>query len=166
MSFRICMIAAISACMLTSCSKNEFPYLYNPPDQWALPGTYVLVPDSVTRLQEMGYSQFNAKITIKGDGTFEASSMPGDWIDDVSSKHGYDNCSGTWKPEGLSDRYFIILTILKFSADSAFNSNGNFKGHEPPLIFLGIADRTPERKQYALAVLLNNEDDGCLIFVK
>ena len=172
MNLRQLTMIAVLACGFTSCSPQVgFPRLKGPPDLSTIPGLYILHPSSVARLKEKGYTNFSAKIAIDNDGTFEVASMPHCWMN-MRTDVGYDSCSGTWRaeiPAGSSD-YHLVLDASGFTPESAYQTletNNIFrKNGLPPTLTLGIADRTSQRKEYALAVPLQNGDDNYLIFVK
>lgn len=161
MNRAFCVLTVIVMLSASCGSKKEelFPYLRQPPDKEAIPGTYALSYFSTDLLKKNGFFDFTATLTLRNDGTFRAETMPHIWFD--GRINGYDTFDGKWEIDKLSRVYDVILSEFKFTAGSVYSSPPEYA-----TIFAGIADRTPSRPDYALAVPINHGDEGYLIFVK
>lgn len=164
------IIAFAGSFVLTSCwtlNSPEYPFLEQLPPESELVGTYTLLPHSQQRLTEMGFPTKNGTIQLDANGTFHAVVPHVWWGPELTD---YDTCSGDWvleQPVWKSKNYHVILHIDSVSPGSVYWSCKDHPSPKPKgSVSLGIADRTEERDEYALALPLNNGDHGYLIFLK
>jgi hypothetical protein len=147
---------------------GDFPFLTTPPIENDLFGSYVLDKRSAAMLKKKGYTNLNAEIVLNKDKTLIITNMPHLWLFGSDYRPGYDNCTGPWhvqKLPGRSGQYIVNVHSYSYSSNSAMLTDPvNGVWNLTP--FLGIAAKTKGRSDYALAVELNNGDEGALLFVK
>jgi hypothetical protein len=132
------------ACRLPT--LDQLNYTRQEPRKSDLVGVWVPDESSLQAMrQKGGYdTSVQTKLVLKGDGTYELSSMPDWWSNDFGeSRKGFENYAGNWTVSKFGDKFWTVSLKSLSGTRLPGTRFANLIGQSPPYrvdFIIGDAD--------------------------